>query len=62
MRVRPYPSVRQEAPSGSEVVVVDGSDQPLGADCIRSMIADDSLKLTYMSDEPKGVYNGICRA
>lgn len=52
-------SICAEAPMQSEIVVVDGSDKPLGADCVKSMMSNDNVDLVYIVDEKKGVFHAL---
>ena len=57
--VRSIDSIRSEAPTCSEVVVVDGSDVPFGEEPVRVLVGDERIRLTYALDERLGVYNAI---
>ncbi len=54
--VRTLESIIAEAPGKSQVVIVDGSDSPLGREWVLKNSALDQIHLTYTLDDKKGVY------
>jgi len=50
-------SICRELPESSEIVIVDGSDEPFGFECIKNMLGDASAPIVYRLDEKKGVYH-----
>jgi hypothetical protein len=56
---RTIQSICCEAPSSSQIVVVDGSDVPFGMELIRSMVTNSKIAVVYELDEQKGVFNAM---
>ena len=52
-------SVCSEAPPASEMVVVDGSDEPFGEDYMREIMSNANIGLVYRLDERLGPYNAM---
>jgi glycosyltransferase involved in cell wall biosynthesis len=56
---RTFNSILIEAPDNSEIVVVDGSDIPLGLENVEKLVPNNSLRVKYILDNKKGVYNAM---
>ena len=54
--VRTIESLIAEAPDKSEMVIVDGSDSPLGKEWVLNNFVLNHIHLTYMLDNKNGVY------
>ena len=52
-------SICAEAPSNSEVIVVDGSDNLLGEELVRAMLSRSDISLTYKCDDKTGVFGAM---
>lgn len=49
-------SISSEVPKNSEIIIVDGSDKPLGKQKILDLLKSDEVSVTYVLDNKKGVY------
>jgi glycosyltransferase involved in cell wall biosynthesis len=56
---RSLDSICAEAPASSEVVVVDGSDTPIGKDTVRQMLGCSHVELVYTRDDKTGVFGAM---
>ena len=52
-------SITAEAPKDSEIVVVDGSDEPLGGNYVKAMVSNENVKMNYTIDKKKGVFQKL---
>jgi glycosyltransferase involved in cell wall biosynthesis len=52
-------SICAEAPASCEVVVIDGSDVPLGEAAVRGMIRNPAVALVYARDDKTGVFGAM---
>jgi len=57
--VRTINSIISEAPSKSEIVVVDGSDEPPGKEWVINNFLLKDIQLTYTLDNKVGVYDAM---
>jgi len=49
-------SIDEEAPSNSELVVIDGNDQPYGIEYLKRVITNHDISINYFLDEKKGIF------
>jgi glycosyltransferase involved in cell wall biosynthesis len=56
---RSLTSICNEAPDRSEVVVIDGSDIPLGEQAVRDMLTSSGVILVYSCDDRAGVFSAM---
>lgn len=52
-------SICAQAPAMSEIVVVDGSDEPLGETTVRTMVRRTDIAVVYTCDDKSGVFGAM---
>lgn len=56
---RTLSSIISEAPDDCEIIIVDGSDNPKGKNFYLNVLETKKIKLNYLNDNKKGIYNAM---